>query len=131
MGRSRPAFRVLLCDGCCCGTLRKHPDVDHAAQRDRLGHAARSGGGSVRTTGCLDRCVESNVVVVRHPDGRATWLGRVLDQEAERAVSRWFAAGADPADLPADVMPLLLATAATTKQATAISAIVGPGGVPR
>lgn len=131
MTRSLPAFRVLLCDGCCCGTTRKHPDVDHAAQRERLGHAARAGGGSVRTTGCVDRCADSNVVVVRHRDGSATWLGRVLGQDAERAVSRWLAAGADPVDLPADVRPLVLSTDATTKQVTVTRAIVGPGGVPR
>lgn len=108
MARSHPAFRVLLCDGCCCGTERKHPDVDHAQQRTRLGHAARQGGGSVRTTGCLDRCSDSNVVVVRRSDGPATWLGRVLDQDAERAVAAWLAAGADPAAMPASVHLLVI-----------------------
>lgn len=108
MARSRPAFRVLLCDGCCCGTERKHPDVDHAAQRSRLGHAARQGGGSVRTTGCLDRCSESNVVVVRRSDGPTTWLGRVLDQDAERAVATWLAGGADPAAMPIAVRALTI-----------------------
>lgn len=131
MASRRPAFRVLLCDGCCCGTLRKHPDVDHAAQRERLGHAARAGGGSVRTTGCVDRCAESNVVVVRHRDGNATWLGRVLGQEVERAMSRWLAAGADRCAVPPDVRPLVLSNDATTKQVTVTRAIVGPGGVPR
>ena len=135
MARSRPAFRVLLCDGCCCGTERKHPDVDHAQQRTRLGHAARQGGGSVRTTGCLDRCSDSNVVVVRRGDGPTTWLGRVLDQDAERAVAAWLAAGADPDPMSDAVrrltLPAPVSNEASTKQATAISAIVGPGGVPR
>jgi (2Fe-2S) ferredoxin len=107
MARSCPAFRVLLCDGCCCGTERKHPDVDHAAQRSRLGHAARRGGGSVRTTGCLDRCSESNVIVVRRSDGPTTWLGRVLDQDAERAVAVWLSAGADP-DTMSDIVQALV-----------------------
>ena len=146
MARSTVAFRVLLCDGCCCGTVRKHPTVDHPDQRNRLGHAARAGGGTVRTTGCVDRCAHSNVVVVRHAGGRSTWLGGVLDQPSERAVARWLTAGADPDAIPDDVEPLVIdgradaepvalrtrvATDAPTKQATATNAIVGPDGVPR
>ncbi len=42
---------VTVCRGCCCGTLRKHPDVDHDAQlvdlTESIGEALQAGCGSV------------------------------------------------------------------------------------
>lgn len=123
-----PGFRVLLCDGCCCGTDRKHPEVDHGAQRERLIHAARRGGGTARSTGCVGRCAESNVVVVRHRGGRATWLGRVLDHRTQRAVAAWLSAGAPPDGLPGAVQGLVISPAADAGQVVdAVDVVVRVG----
>lgn len=88
---------VTVCRGCCCGT-DKHPGVDHGAQLrqllDGLGPSGR-----VRTTGCLDSCDFSNVVVVQpSPQGRALggrpiWLKHVLTPVLTQAVIRWVHAG--------------------------------------
>ncbi len=91
---------MQACDGCCCGTARKHPGVDHAGQRVALAEAAQRGGGTYRTVGCLDACHASNVVVVRRRDGRRVWFGRVLDAAVLEALCTWIAQGA-PAVLPA------------------------------
>lgn len=96
---------VVLCRGCCCGTVAKHADVDHAAQRQTLGLAVRAAGGRLVIADCLDACERSNVVVVR-PRGRGTprpvWLGEVLTPERTAAVARWVAAGGPgQAPLPA------------------------------
>lgn len=97
--RSRRPLSVQACDGCCCGTARKHPGVDHAEQRERLQAAARHGGGRYRTVGCLDVCHASNVVVVRRPDGKRVWFGRVLDAATLDALCDWIGRGAPP-ELP-------------------------------
>jgi (2Fe-2S) ferredoxin len=86
----------VLCRGCCCGTLDKHPDADHTAQRVVLEQATRRSGARLVVADCLDACDRSNVVVVR-PRGRGTprpvWLGDVLDVERTAAVAAWAAAG--------------------------------------
>lgn len=93
---------VLVCRGCCCGTARKHPDVDHDGQLAAWRHAAAVGGHTrVHVVGCLDACERSNVVVVRdRPGGRRRWLGDVTTPEATVALATWIASGADVADLP-------------------------------
>jgi hypothetical protein len=90
--------RVTVCRGCCCGTARKHPEVDHAGLLARL-----TGGvgatGTVRTSECLGPCAESNVVVVgpsaaaRRVGGRPVWLSGVLDVLVIDAVCAWVRAG--------------------------------------
>jgi hypothetical protein len=99
---------VSVCDGCCCGTTRKHPEVDHAEQRRRIAAAVQSAGGSCRVVGCVDECHASNVIVVRWPRSshRALWLGGVLDERATAAVEDWLSGGADPVNLPAEVSAL-------------------------
>jgi len=89
-------FTVLVCRGCCCGTERKHPDVDHDAQLDALSASARAGGGHCRVVDCVDECWASNVVVVRRSGAHAptAWLGGVLTDEQTRAVADWLSAGA-------------------------------------
>lgn len=83
---------VLLCRGCCCGTSRKHPSVDHAAQEARLRVACQRSGTSLRLTSCLMRCDVSNVAVLR--TGRHTvWLGGVLDQALTEALARFLESG--------------------------------------
>jgi hypothetical protein len=90
-----------VCRGCCCGTLRKHPGVDHDAQVDVLTRAAHHGGGHCRVVDCLDQCSASNLVVVRRHDGApAVWLGGVLSAADTDAVADWLATGADTATMP-------------------------------
>jgi hypothetical protein len=96
---------VTVCRGCCCGTVAKHPDVDHAAQLTRL-RTALTGTAQVRTSDCLDACEHSNVIVVtpspagRLSGGRPAWLEFALDLDVIDDVNTWVSAGgpglADP-----------------------------------
>jgi hypothetical protein len=89
---------VFLCRGCCCGSHRKHPQVDHADQigrlREQVGRQA-----TVRVTDCLGPCGRSNVAVVvpsrtaRRAGDRPVWLGWVLDDTAIDAIAAWVRAG--------------------------------------
>jgi hypothetical protein len=85
---------VTVCRDCCCGTERKHPDVDHAGQLRALRAA-----GAVRISECLDACGESNVVIVqpsadgRRRGGRPTWLGLINDEASLADVTAWIRAG--------------------------------------
>ena len=88
---------LTVCRDCCCGSLDKHPDVDHD------GHLAalRAGAGPhrVRVSECLSVCERSNVLVVqpcpaaRRRGARPVYLGDVLDGAALDAVTSWLAAG--------------------------------------
>lgn len=102
MHEQRRPLSVQACDGCCCGTERKHPGVEHARQRELLRDAAHRGGGRYRTVGCLDACVASNVVVVRRPSGDRVWFGRVLEASTLAALCGWIAGGAH-GDAPAEI----------------------------
>ncbi len=108
--------RVTACQGCCCGTSRKHPGVDHARLLARLVDGVR-GHAEVRTTDCLGPCAESNVVVVgpspgaRRAGARPVWLSGVLDTAAVDAIVAWVRRGgpgrsAPPAPLVGAVFPL-------------------------
>jgi hypothetical protein len=87
--------KITVCRGCCCGTERKHPEVDHDDQlrvlRERLA--------TVRVADCLDACEVSNVVVVQpSPAARAAgakpvWVGSVLDDDTVHGVIDWIDAG--------------------------------------
>ncbi|MET3808655.1 (2Fe-2S) ferredoxin [Nakamurella sp. UYEF19] len=98
---------VTVCRGCCCGTARKHPEVDHDEQLRRL-TAAVGDIGQIRVVkGCLGQCERSNVMVVtpstlgRLFGGRPIWLGRILDQELLTAVAEWInSAGPGLAPMP-------------------------------
>jgi (2Fe-2S) ferredoxin len=105
--RAAAPCTVTVCRGCCCGSLAKHPGVDHAAQVDRL-RTALGGTAQVRVSDCLDACERSNVVVVspstagRGAGARPTWLGFVLDDDAIVDVAAWVRAGGPGmADQPA------------------------------
>ncbi|NUT37916.1 MAG: (2Fe-2S) ferredoxin domain-containing protein [Hamadaea sp.] len=86
---------VVVCRGCCCGT-DKHPDVDHAAQLQCIRQVRHA---SVRVSGCLGDCDNSNnIVVVPSRAGRAAgatpvWLARILDPELTEAIAGWLDAG--------------------------------------
>lgn len=89
---------VTVCRGCCCGTEKKRPGVDHAARldalRDLLGATAR-----FRVTDCLGPCERSDVVVVspsaaaRRDGARPVWLGRLNGRHESGAIADWVRAG--------------------------------------
>jgi hypothetical protein len=105
MKRTPAGPTVTLCRGCCCGTLRKHPDVDHAGQVERL-REGTAGAGRVKLSDCLDACAQSTVAVVspspegRRAGGKPVWLLGVLDEDTEDEIVAWVQAGgpgiADP-----------------------------------
>ncbi|MBB1256451.1 (2Fe-2S) ferredoxin domain-containing protein [Streptomyces sp. OF3] len=92
---------MVLCRGCCCGTERKRPGVDHDGQLARVRAAADASGGrlTLLTTDCLGPCEHANVAVLRpsaagrRRGGRAVWLGGVLTEEAVGALLEWADAG--------------------------------------
>ncbi|MCW2642145.1 MAG: hypothetical protein JWP76_4451 [Dactylosporangium sp.] len=96
---------VTICRGCCCGTMVKHPGVDHAGQLTHL-RTALTGIAAVRVSDCLDACERSNIIVVspspagRDAGARPIWLGFVLDDDAIADITTWIRAGgpglADP-----------------------------------
>jgi hypothetical protein len=89
---------VTVCRGCCCGTEKKRPGVDHAARLDALeellGDDAR-----MRVTDCLGPCERSDVVVVspspsaRRAGARPVWLGRLNGRHESAAIADWVRAG--------------------------------------
>jgi (2Fe-2S) ferredoxin len=89
---------VTVCRDCCCGTLKKHPGVDHDGQlrqlRDVLPAPHR-----VRVSDCLDACDQSNVVVVhpapqaRRAGARPVWFGLVVDDDVTGDIAAWVRAG--------------------------------------
>lgn len=110
--------RITVCRGCCCGTERKHPDVDH----DRQLQVLRERLPSVRVADCLDACEVSNVVVVQpSPAARAAgakpvWVGSVLDDDAVHGVADWVDAGGPGlAAPPASISARIVATPAPKK----------------
>ncbi|WP_435112483.1 (2Fe-2S) ferredoxin domain-containing protein [Nocardiopsis synnemataformans] len=113
--------QLTVCRGCCCGTKKKVPGVDHKAQLARLraidDHSGRSV--PVRTSKCLGICFQANVVVVqpssagRAAGGRPVWLGEVTEDKLVEAVDDWiFEGGPGIAPLPA-----VLADHVTSKDA--------------
>jgi (2Fe-2S) ferredoxin len=108
---------VTLCRGCCCGTERKHPGVDHAGQVARL-RDDTAGAGRVRVSDCLDACAQSTVVVVSpSPAGRAAgarpvWLLGVLDGDTEDEIAAWVRAGGPGVAEPPGLLDLRIFTPA-------------------
>ncbi|GAA3724676.1 hypothetical protein GCM10022402_01630 [Salinactinospora qingdaonensis] len=91
----------MVCRGCCCGTKKKRPGVDHKGQWRRLKSLRDDEGRDVpaRTSDCLGICFQANVVVV-HPSSRGreagarpVWLGDVTSDSLVDAIDGWVAAG--------------------------------------
>ena len=88
---TRKSFSVLLCRDCCCGTDRKHPDFDHAAQRRELEDVITSAGGKLHIVKCIDACSYSNVAVIRRRNGEKIWLGGLAQVETHDALCQFLA----------------------------------------
>ena len=84
-------FSVLLCRDCCCGTDRKHPDFDHAAQRRELEDVITRAGGKLHIVKCIDACSYSNVAVIRRRNGEKIWLGGLAQVETHDALCQFLA----------------------------------------
>ncbi|PPK69128.1 (2Fe-2S) ferredoxin domain-containing protein [Actinokineospora auranticolor] len=87
------SLRVTVCRDCCCGTVRKHPTVNHYRQLNRLREIAARHGGTVRVAECLDTCETSNVVVVQARGAKPVYLGFVLDDAVVDDIDAWLTAG--------------------------------------
>jgi (2Fe-2S) ferredoxin len=86
---------VLLCRDCCCGTERKHPEIDHDAQEQLLRTAAAAASGKLIRTRCLGVCEHSNVVVVKTA-GQTHWFGDTLSPNQTAAVAALVGGQAAP-----------------------------------
>ncbi len=113
--------RLTVCRGCCCGTRKKVPGVDHRAQLARLSaiddHAGRTV--PVRTSKCLGICFQADVVVVQPSQaghaagGRPVWLGKMTEDALLDALDDWIFDGG-PGLAP---VPAVLADHVTSKDA--------------
>ncbi|GLZ39604.1 (2Fe-2S) ferredoxin domain-containing protein [Actinokineospora sp. NBRC 105648] len=84
---------ITVCRDCCCGTVKKHPTVNHGHQLARIRELAARHGATVRVAECLDTCETSNVVVVQAKGSKPVWLGFVLTDAAVDDIDQWLAAG--------------------------------------
>jgi (2Fe-2S) ferredoxin len=104
--------RVSVCRDCCCGSRRKHPDVDHDLLLDRL-TAATGGHAEVVVSGCLLACERSNVVVVspsrrgRGAGGRPTWFQQVFSTDDVDTIAAWVCAGGPGVAPMSDILELM------------------------
>ncbi|MCU1346210.1 MAG: hypothetical protein JWL70_2476, partial [Acidimicrobiia bacterium] len=86
---------VLVCRGCCCGTIEKHPGFDHGDQLEQLqALVARSASARLLVTDCLGPCERSNVMVVRSGAARR-WFGDLTTAADTSALLDWLAGGAE------------------------------------
>ena len=101
MTRADRRTGVVLCRGCCCGSERRDPGTDHAAQLTWLRRLACAypDGVTVRTSECLGPCAQANVLVVRpspagrRRSGRPVWFAFVGDARALELLEGWIGAG--------------------------------------
>lgn len=89
---------ITVCRGCCCGTEKKFPGVDHAARLERLQEAA-VGVARIRVSDCLGPCERSDIFVVnpsregRRAGARTVWVGRATSESVQDDIVAWAAAG--------------------------------------
>lgn len=92
--------KVWVCRGCCCGTRKKHPGVDHDALLATLRAGAEAGGAKLAVTDCLGPCGQGNIVVVR-ADGDICWFRKMNGLDATEALADHVAAAGSLRRLPA------------------------------
>ena len=115
---------VTVCRGCCCGTVRKHPGVDHADQVDTLAEGLGDAG-RVRVSDCLDACERSNVVVVapspagRRAGARPVWLSGVLHPDTVAEIVAWVRGGGPGVQDPPGFLDLWMFTPTRRSRAEA------------
>jgi (2Fe-2S) ferredoxin len=102
-----PRDRIWICRGCCCGTRRKHPGVDHEELRRLLRTRGEALGCKVRTTDCLGPCGQGNVVVVRR-GGTVRWFRKMNSPKRTKRLLRHLRDGGDLAALPPKLEALRL-----------------------
>lgn len=90
---------VLVCRGCCCGTERRLPGVEHERHLDRL-RADADGVAQVRVVDCLGPCERANVVEIRRGTDR-TWLGQINTDRQIDSLVTWLRSA--DTGLPADL----------------------------
>jgi len=84
---------IVLCRGRCCG-----PTEPRHAEALRAFCAEHPAAVQLQITGCLDRCTQSSVVVLRPSRagrrrcGRPVWLGHI-DEAALVLLQQWVNAG--------------------------------------
>ena len=101
MTRADRRTGVVLCRGCCCGSERRDPGTDHAAQLTWLRRLACAYPDRVtgRTSECLGPCAQANVLVVRpspagrRRGGRPVWFAFIGDARALELLESWLGAG--------------------------------------
>ncbi|HVK26036.1 MAG TPA: (2Fe-2S) ferredoxin domain-containing protein [Actinokineospora sp.] len=86
-------MRIRVCRDCCCGTVKKHPKVNHGKHLSRLRAVAAEVGATVSVVECLDTCETSNVVVFQAKGVKPVWLGFVLSDSAITDIEDWLRAG--------------------------------------
>ncbi|ASU84839.1 hypothetical protein CDO52_20380 [Nocardiopsis gilva YIM 90087] len=106
----------MVCRGCCCGTKKKRPGVDHKGQLERLSGLEDHEGRQVpvRVSKCLGICFKANVVVVqpsaqgRAGGGRPVWLGEFTEDRLIDDLDDWiFEGGPGIAPVPESLEPHL------------------------
>jgi hypothetical protein len=90
--------RIRMCRGCCCGTERKHPDVDHDGIAEVLEKDIGPDAETLRVD-CLWACDLSNVVVInpaanaRRLGARPAWIPGVNSVQRARVIAEWVRRG--------------------------------------
>ena len=91
--------KVWVCRGCCCGTRKKHPGVDHDDLLATTKAGAKAAGMKVSKTDCLGPCGQGNIVVVR-AGGEICWFRKMNAHEPTAALAGHLADGGSLSDLP-------------------------------
>lgn len=129
--------RVRMCRGCCCGTVRKHPGVDHdailATLEENIGPRA-----ALVQVDCLWACDLSNVVVVnpapaaREAGARPAWVPYVNTTGRAAALAQWVRdGGPGAAEPPHELSEILTAAGLRRAVAGGRSALAAPTNTAR
>lgn len=96
--------KLWVCRGCCCGTRKKHPGVDHKGLEKQLRKGAKALGARYEVTDCLGPCGQGNVVVAR-TGGTVRWFRKVNAEDLNEGVLSLLATREVPPVLETRLMP--------------------------